>query len=252
MTGLPVLIFHITWEVAMKGWRWIWILAAFVCMSHSASAHRPVGWSYFSWPYAYESSTRTWFYYNASDYQWCADMSTGRWQLMGSSGVTSGWTYWQWPYAFNASTGRWYFMANNNQWFANLASGQWRRLGDDSGGLPAGKVLYVYGYDDGGSPTILMETYWIVSGTVIRDVRSGKHFTYSLAGLGGSAVRLRIYNEQDGGFEDNNRDHDDETTFDLTYQTSSSGLVRNAASLEYQNGILIDRWGMRNGTFNFQ
>jgi hypothetical protein len=234
---------------------WLILLAMSV---HSAPAHTPTGWTYFRWPYAFASNTQDWHVFKSTDRQWCSDLSTGAWRLMGNSALSSGWVYWRWPYAYSSATRRWYFLAQNNtQWCLNLTSGQWRRLGDESGGLPAGKVLYINGYNDSGSPAILMKVYMILSATVLREIRTyldPLDHTYSLTSLGGSKVRLRVHQEQDGGPGDNDREipPDDETTFDLTFSTSTSGLVRNAFAIEYSNGILIDRWGMRDGTFNLQ
>lgn len=231
---------------------WLILLAMSV---HSAPAHTPSGWNFFRWPYAFESNTRTWQFYRSTDIQWCADLATGQWRRMGNSALSSGWVYWRWPYAYSSATRRWYFLSRSDtQWSLNLTSGQWRRLGDESGGLPAGKVMYIYGYNDSGSPTILMKVYRILSATVLRLYPDDIDYNYSLTSLGGSNVRLRVHQEQDGGPGDNNREipSDDETAFDLMFSNSTSGQVRNAAAIEYRDGILIDRWGMRDGTFNLQ
>ncbi|MFC1452437.1 SdrD B-like domain-containing protein [Verrucomicrobiota bacterium] len=107
----------------------------------AADAYTPSEWTYFVWPYEYDASSQTWYYFGESDEQWCVELSTGSWSSLGSSALASGWVYWQWPYAFGWNSGSWFYARESDtQWCLNLSSGGWSLLGESSSGGPGFEV----------------------------------------------------------------------------------------------------------------
>jgi hypothetical protein len=103
-------------------------------MVFAQAFYTPSGWTYFMWPYAYDTSSQSWRYFNESDTQWCVDMSTEHWSLLGTSQLASGWVYWGWPYAYGWDSGLWfYFNESDVQWVLDLSSDTWNRLGEAGG-----------------------------------------------------------------------------------------------------------------------
>ncbi len=110
-------------------------------------------------------------------------------------------------------------------------------------GLPAGHALYLWGYNDSGAPSILMDVYGIKPNMMVEDLRYGGTFSYNSSSINGNTTRMVIIKNGTG------RIPDDAHIMDLIFTSAKSGLLRNNYSAEYENGILVDTAGMREGIF---
>lgn len=116
--------------------------------------------------------------------------------------------------------------------------------------FPVNHVLYLDGYKDSG--TVRMFVYVILSsGTLFTPATrytDDKYYSYSLSWLNSKTVRLRIDTTQDAFFLQPGESVID--SVDLTYTSDKSGTINNFYSIHYQNGIEIDKTGLRNGVFS--
>lgn len=152
----------------MKLTRLLAILALALSIN-AASAYMPAGWTYFGWPYAYDTSSQGWYYFNEADTQWCVDLATGNWSQLGDSSLPSGWVYWQWPYAYNWSSGKWFYLNADTQWCLALPGGTWSRLGEAAYAMVAGTWTGTYTMPSGESSPdelILTQSGSSVNGTL--------------------------------------------------------------------------------------
>ena len=86
----------------------------------------PVGWVYYTWPYAYSFSEGRWYFFNESDTQWRVNLTSGVW---GTLDAASGWNYYAWPYSYSFDEGAWHWYNNDTQWVVDLLSGEWSTFG---------------------------------------------------------------------------------------------------------------------------
>lgn len=108
-----------------------------------AGAWRPNGWVYQDYPWAYESATGDWMWFNP-DTQWVVNMGSGQWSTLPGSALAAGWVYYDWAYAYAQGNGAWHWINESDaQWVVNMGTGQWSEFGASAGsadlvGIPAG------------------------------------------------------------------------------------------------------------------
>ena len=86
----------------------------------------PVGWIYYTWPYAYSFSKGRWHFFNELDTQWRVNLTSGEWATLDA---TSGWNYYAWPYSYSFDEGAWHWYNNDTQWVVDLLTGEWATFG---------------------------------------------------------------------------------------------------------------------------
>lgn len=118
----------------------------------TAQAWQPTGWSWWSWPYAYEISSGDWYWFNTADTQWAYGYPPGSgWQEIDQGGLATRWSWWSWPYAYDSEGGAWYYLNEaDTQWCVNMRTGEWGEFGQSL--TPAGMVLIPAGSFSMGDP----------------------------------------------------------------------------------------------------
>ena len=106
-------------------------LGLWAVLAVSAGAWRPSGWVYADWPWAYDSASSHWYWFNAADTQWVNGFPPADgWRTMAGSGLAAGWAYYQWPYAFCQANGAWDWMNEPDvQWVRDMTAGTWGQFG---------------------------------------------------------------------------------------------------------------------------
>ncbi len=132
-------------------------LGLLAVLVQGAGAWRPAGWVYHNHPWAYDSATGDWHWFNTPDTQWVVNMSNGRWARLPNSALATGWVYYNWAFAYAQSNGAWHWInETDRQWVINMRTGTWSRFG--VGGVPpvspapAGMVLIPGGTNAGTDP----------------------------------------------------------------------------------------------------
>ena len=74
-------------------------LGLLAVLAQAAGAWRPAGWVYMGHPWAYDSATGQWMWFNP-DTQYIRNMTAGAWNLLPDSGIATGWVFYQWPFAY--------------------------------------------------------------------------------------------------------------------------------------------------------
>jgi len=94
-------------------------------------AFAPAGWVYCSYPWAYDSVTGDWYWFNTSDTQWIVNMGSGQWATLDQSALASGWVYSAGNgYLYAKSNSAWHWVNDADpQWVVNMRTGEWTRLG---------------------------------------------------------------------------------------------------------------------------
>lgn len=127
-------------------WRWcLRVLTLAILLGVGtlpARAVAPTGWLWFSWPYAFSTSSGHWLYFSTADEMWCFGYSPANgWAQLGPSGIGSGWSFHTWPYAFDGELQAWFYMNEaSTQWVLDLSNGSWSKLGP---GVVAGEMVLV-------------------------------------------------------------------------------------------------------------
>ena len=120
----------------MRRGKWT-MMAAVVLLAGTLTARaawqpiwEPRGWVYFDWPYAYDTASGTWIYFDEKDMQWCFGYApVNSWAELDASGLAHGWSYHAWPYAYDNEGGAWYYMNEvDTQWCYNLGWSEWSEL----------------------------------------------------------------------------------------------------------------------------
>lgn len=124
------------------------VLAGWISAT-SALAWQPTGWSWWSWPYAYDLSSGDWYWLSTDDEQWvCGFAPASGWSELGSSGLAAGWSWWAWPYAYGLDSQAWHFAnVSDTQWAVNLRTGLWDRFGAPSANPLVGRWYVDDGHD---------------------------------------------------------------------------------------------------------
>jgi len=126
-------------------------LGLMAVLVQGAGAWQPSGWVYHNHPWAYDSATGDWHWFNSADRQWVANMSNGRWARLPSSALATGWVYYQWAFAYAQSNGAWHWINGaDRQWVVNMRTAAWSRFGVST--APAGMVLIPRGTNAGTYP----------------------------------------------------------------------------------------------------
>jgi len=95
-------------------------------------AFRPSGWVYSDYPWAYDSGSGDWYWFNTADTQWVVNMGSGQWSTLPNSALTSGWCYYDGAFAYALDNGAWHWINSaDTQWVVNMRTGQWSLLGED-------------------------------------------------------------------------------------------------------------------------
>ncbi len=126
-------------------------LGLMAVLVQGAWAWRPAGWVFHNHPWAYDSASGDWHWFNTADRQWVVNMSNGQWARLPNSALATGWVYYQWAFAFAQSNGRWHWInGTDRQWVVNMRTAAWSRFGVET--APAGMVLIPRGTNAGTNP----------------------------------------------------------------------------------------------------
>ena len=105
--------------------KWLTCLGLMAVLIESAMAFRPSGWVYMNYPWAYESATGDWYWFNTPDTQWVVRMSSGQWAKLQNSALATGWVFYNWAFAFCDAQGAWYWINEpDTQWVVNMRTAQ--------------------------------------------------------------------------------------------------------------------------------
>ncbi len=115
----------------MKKLLWsIILLGLTLTFTQSVHAFRPSGWVYHNHPWAYDSGSGDWRWFNPADTQWIARMGSGQWAVLPQSALASGWVYYQWPFSYAQGNNAWHWInESDTQWVVNMRTGQWSVYG---------------------------------------------------------------------------------------------------------------------------
>jgi hypothetical protein len=94
-------------------------------------AWRPSGWVYMDWPWAYDSTSGEWHWFNTGAVQWVYGYPpAGGWMPMGASGLARNWTYYAWPFMYSLNRDAWFYVNESDQpWCVKMSTGAWSRFG---------------------------------------------------------------------------------------------------------------------------
>ena len=118
--------------------RWLLAAALLLAMAVTARAWQPTGWTYWDWPWAYESTSGDWHWFAAGGTQWMYAFPPGAgWALLQESELAQGWSYWNGDWAYDGDTGAWCWRNTGDvQSCVNMRTTQWSVLGQaGAGGL---------------------------------------------------------------------------------------------------------------------
>ena len=122
----------------MQTWRWGPAALLLLAMAVTARAWQPAGWTYWDWPWTYDSASGDWHWFSPGGSQWIYAHPPGTgWSLLQESGLAHGWSYWNGEWAYDGDNGAWCWRnAGDKQWCVNMRTGVWSVLGKtDVGGL---------------------------------------------------------------------------------------------------------------------
>ena len=108
------------------------ILSIVHCDRPPVMMWQPEGWTYWMWPYAYDSASGDWYWLNPSDTQWVYGYPPGSgWRTLSQSGLASGWSWWAGAYGYDNESSVWYWRnAGDMQWCVNMRTSQWFQFGE--------------------------------------------------------------------------------------------------------------------------
>ena len=133
--------------------KWLVCLGLMAALIQSAWAFRPSGWVYMDYPWAYESATGDWYWFNTPNTQWVVRMSNGQWSRLPNSALASGWSFFNGAYAYAQGNADWHwFNESDVQWVVNMRTAQWSRFGASE--APDGMVLVPFGTNEGTDPEV--------------------------------------------------------------------------------------------------
>ena len=94
-------------------------------------AWRPADWVYFNWPWAFDSTSGDWHWFNPQPLQWAYGFPPADgWHTMETSDLAHGWVFCQWPFAYAQVNDAWhYFSEGNPPSCVNMRTGQWSVFG---------------------------------------------------------------------------------------------------------------------------
>jgi formylglycine-generating enzyme required for sulfatase activity len=138
----------------IQAWRWLPAAVLLLALAVTARAWQPAGWTYWDWPWAYESSSGDWRWFSPDGAQWIFAHPPGTgWALLPQSGIAHGWSYWDGEWVCDGDTGAWCWRnAGDTQWCVNMRTDQWSVLGQADAGVPSGMVLIPGGTNSGTDP----------------------------------------------------------------------------------------------------
>ena len=126
----------------------IWGLG--LMLAGTAWAWRPSGWVYHDHPWAYDSASGDWMWFNP-DTQWVVNMNSGAWATLPGSALATGWVFYQWPYGYAQGNGAWHWINEPDvQWVVNMDTSEWTRFGIPE--APGGMVWIPGGTNAGTDP----------------------------------------------------------------------------------------------------
>jgi hypothetical protein len=115
------------------------VLGLVVLLVHPVLAWRPSGWVYSNYPYAYDSESGDWYWFNTADTQWVVNLDRGQWSVLSESALASGWFFYSTWYAYSGVDQNWYYINElDEQWVVNLRTGTWSQFGSTPAPPPPG------------------------------------------------------------------------------------------------------------------
>ena len=178
--------------------KWIAALGLMAVLVQGAGAWRPAGWVFHNHPWAYDSATGDWHWFNTPDTQWVVNMSNGRWARLPNSALATGWVFYNWPFAYAQSNGAWHWINGaDRQWVVNMRTAIWSRFGVST--APPGMVLIPGGTNEGTNPdsgdySLTVNPFYMdrheVTRSLWEEVRAwalANGYTFDNAGLGKAA-----------------------------------------------------------------
>jgi hypothetical protein len=100
-----------------------------------ALGYAPAGWVYFDWPWAFDASSGTWYWFSlasSGEEQWVYGFggASAGWNTLSESGVAQGWGFFDWPWAYSANDDAWsYLQEGGGQLAVDMAEGNWYQFG---------------------------------------------------------------------------------------------------------------------------
>lgn len=185
-----------------------WCLACLWMMTvlaPRAEAWRPTNWVCFMWPWAYESPSGDWYWFETGtgERQWVHGYPPADgWRPLPESGLAQGWSWHDWPYAYSHRTMAWYYLNQGDvQWCVNMRTGVWSLFGapaatPDMALIPAGEFQMGDSLGDGGFPerpvhTVFISAFYMDKFEVtkalwdaVKNHRGGNGYTYANNGNG--------------------------------------------------------------------
>ena len=132
--------------------KWLAGIGLVAVLATSASAWRPAGWVYNDYPWAYDSLSGDWYWFNTPNSQWVVRMSNGQWAKLQNSAIASGWVYYHGSFAYAQGNEAWHWINEPDvQWVVNMRTTSWTRFGIPpgmariSGGANSGSNLLANG-----------------------------------------------------------------------------------------------------------
>ncbi len=138
--------------MGMSCWRKGFFVLALLALAGTGRAWQPAGWTYWNWPWAYDSAAGDWHWFAAGGTQWIYTYPPGSgWALLPQSGIARGWSYWGGDWAFDGDAGAWCWRnPGGTQWCVNMRTASWSQFG--AAATPAGMVPIPGGTNSGTDP----------------------------------------------------------------------------------------------------
>ncbi len=110
--------------------KWIAAMGLLAVLVQGAGAWRPSGWVFHNHPWAYDSASGDWHWFNTPDTQWVVNMGNGQWARLPNSALATGWVFYNWAFAYSQGNGAWHWINDADvQWVVNMRTAAWSRFG---------------------------------------------------------------------------------------------------------------------------
>ena len=106
-------------------------MLALLALAVTARAWQPAGWTYWDWPWTYDSASGDWHWFAAGGAQWIYAYPPGTgWAKLPQSGIAQGWSFWNGEWAYDGDTGAWCWRnAGDTQACVNMSTLTWSVFG---------------------------------------------------------------------------------------------------------------------------
>ncbi len=93
---------------------------------------RPSGWVYCDYPWAYDSGSGDWYWFNMSDTKWVVNLADGQWMTLAQKLVSGSWFYYSnGGYMYVLGSAAWHWLnATDKQWAYNFRTDTWSLFGE--------------------------------------------------------------------------------------------------------------------------